>query len=196
MNAAHLSPPGARIRDIVIYGDPVLRKTGRPVGPIDERIRALAADMLTTMYDAAGVGLAAQQIGETLQLAVVDITAAADQPSAIFVGGEERDPSDYMPLYLIDAVVEPVATRRETANEGCLSFPEIAGDIPRHDRIRVRTRTLEDGVFEFEAAGWLARAIQHEHDHLQGILFIDRMSPAAKAGLSGKLKRLAKRADR
>jgi peptide deformylase len=178
------------IREIVIYGDPVLRTKGKPVTEINDEVRQLAADMLDTMHEANGVGLAAQQVGVATQLTVVDVSDAASRPSRMWVNGQEVQPNDYMPLYLVNPQVE--ASREiETGPEGCLSFPDITADISRAAHVRVRALDLNGAPVEFEAEGLLARAVQHEVDHLNGILFIDRMNSAAKAALGGKLKRLA-----
>jgi peptide deformylase len=178
------------IREIVLYGDPVLRKKGKRIETVDESIRLLAADMIETMHDANGVGLAAQQIGETLQLTVVDVTGAENRPSQMWIGGLEVDPKEHMPLILLNPEVE-LGSDRETGTEGCLSFPEITAEIVRSAKVQVKAEDLEGNPVEFEAAGLLARAVQHETDHLNGILFIDRMSSASKTLLAGRLKRLA-----
>jgi peptide deformylase len=178
------------IREIVIYGDPVLRAKGKQIEQIDDDIRALAADMLETMYDANGVGLAAQQVGRALQLTVIDVSDAESRPSQMWLAGEEVDPKEHMPLILIDPEVQ-LGEELELGTEGCLSFPEITAEIPRSAKVKVTAQDLQGNRIEFEAAGLLGRAVQHETDHLNGILFIDRMSSAAKASLTGKLKRLA-----
>ena len=177
-------------REIVIYGDPVLRTKGKPVTEINDEVRQLAADMLDTMHAANGVGLAAQQVGVATQLTVIDVSDAASRPSRMWVNGQEVQPNDYMPLYLVNPQVE--ASREiEAGPEGCLSFPDITADISRAAHVRVRALDLNGAPVEFEAEGLLARAVQHEVDHLNGILFIDRMNSAAKAALGGGLKRLA-----
>jgi len=178
------------IREIVIYGDPVLRAKGKQIEQIDDDIRALAADMLETMYDANGVGLAAQQVGRALQLTVIDVSDAESRPSQMWLAGEEVDPKEHMPLILINPEVQ-LGEELELGTEGCLSFPEITAEIPRSAKVKVTAQDLQGNRIEFEAAGLLGRAVQHETDHLNGILFIDRMSSAAKASLTGKLKRLA-----
>src|ERR1700732_1627002 len=177
------------IRDIVKYGDPVLRTKGKRLEAVGDEIRALAADMLETMYEANGVGLAAQQVGRALQLTVIDVSDAESRPSQMWMGGEEVDPNDHMPLILINPEVQ-LGEELEVGTEGCLSFPEITAEIPRPAKIKVTAQDLQGKRIEFEAAGLLGRAVQHETDHLNGILFIDRMSSAAKASLAGKLKRL------
>jgi peptide deformylase len=183
------------ILPILQYGDPILRAKGKPIEEIDDRIRELAANMIETMHAAHGVGLAAQQVGEDLQLTVLDVSAVEDRPSMLKVDGTDVDPKTAMPLVLINPEIELLGDA-EVGVEGCLSFPEITGDIERAQSVRVRAQTLEGDTNEFEAGGLLARAIQHEHDHLHGILFIDRMRSAAKAALSSRLRRLQKEARR
>jgi len=179
---------------ILQYGDPILRAKGKSIDVVDDRIRALAADMLETMHAANGVGLAAQQVGQALQLTVIDISGVEDRPSTLKLNGEETEPKTAMPLVLINPEIE-LRGETETGSEGCLSFPEISGEIERAKSALVRAQTL-DGEIEIEAGGLLARALQHEIDHLNGILFIDRMSSAAKAALASRLKRLQKETKR
>jgi peptide deformylase len=183
------------ILPILQYGDPILRAKGERIDEIDDRIRALAANMIETMHAAHGVGLAAQQVGQALQLTVLDISVVEDRPSELKLDGTDADPKSVMPLVLINPDIE-LQGEAEIGVEGCLSFPEITGDIERALSVRVRAQNLEGDTIEFEAGGLLARAIQHEHDHLHGILFIDRMRSAAKAALSSRLRRLQKEARR
>lgn len=177
------------------YGDPALRVKGKPVAEVDRRIRELADNMLETMRAANGIGLAAQQVGEAVQLTVLDISAVEDRPSTMAWNGREVNPKDHMPLIILNPQVE-TGPEKEIASEGCLSFPEISADIERAGWAKVEARTLDGERVEIEATGLLARALQHEIDHLNGILFIDRMSSAAKASLSSKLKRLQKETQR
>jgi peptide deformylase len=179
---------------ILYYGDPILRAKGKWIDKIDNRIRELAANMLETMHAANGIGLAAQQVGEALQLTVLDISQVEDRPSAMKLNGKDVDPKTAMPLVLINPAIE-LRGETEVGVEGCLSFPEITGDIERSESVIVRAQTLA-GPIEFEASGLLARALQHEVDHLNGILFIDRMSSAAKVALASQLKRLQKETKR
>jgi peptide deformylase len=183
------------ILPILEYGDPILRAKGKPIENIEDRIRELAANMIETMHAANGVGLAAQQVGEALQLTVLDVSLVEDRPSTLKVDGEEVDPKAAMPLVLINPEIELLGAT-EVGVEGCLSFPEITGDIERATSVIVRAQTVEGSTTEIEATGFLARAIQHEGDHLNGILFIDRMNSAAKAALSSRLKRLQKETRR
>ena len=183
------------ILPILQYGDPILRVKGERIEKIDHRVRELAADMIETMHAAHGVGLAGQQIGQPWQLTVLDVSAVEDRPSTLKLSGKNVDPKSAMPIVLINPKVE-LRGETELGVEGCLSFPEITGDIERAQSVLVRAQSLEGELFQIEASGLLARAIQHEHDHLHGILFIDRMNSAAKAVLSSRLKRLQKETKR
>jgi len=183
------------ILPILEYGDPILRAKGKPIDNIDDRIRELAANMIETMHAANGVGLAAQQVGEALQLTVLDVSVIEDRPSTLKVDGKDIDPKAAMPLVLINPEIK-LHDATEMGVEGCLSFPEVTGDIERAKSVIVRAQTLEGSAIEIETSGFLARAIQHEGDHLNGILFIDRMNSAAKAALSSRLKRLQKETRR
>jgi len=183
------------ILQILEYGDPILRAKGKPIENIDDRIRELAANMIETMHAANGVGLAAQQIGEALQLTVLDVSLVEDRPSTLKLDGKDVDLKTAMPLVLINPEIE-LRGANEVGVEGCLSFPEITGDIERAKSVVVRAQTSEGRTIEIEASGFLARAVQHEGDHLNGILFIDRMNSAVKAALSSRLKRLQKETRR
>ncbi len=176
---------------IVRYGNPVLRTKGKRIETVDGELRALAANMIETMQDANGVGLAAQQVGEALQLTVVDVSGAEDQLSTMKLNGAELDPRTSMPLVLLNPELE-LGKETHQATEGCLSFPEITGDIWRSVAVVVRAQDLEGKKVEIEASGLLARALQHEVDHLNGILFIDRMGAATKVALRSRLKRMQK----
>lgn len=178
-------------REIVKYGDPILRTKGQRIETIDDEVRALAADMIETMHAANGVGLAAQQVGEALQLTVLDVSEVEDRPSTLSMNGEEMNLAEAMPLVLLnpELVLEGDIV---SGTEGCLSFPEMQAEIDRSHLVQVKAQTLEGETIEFRASGLLARALQHEVDHLNGILFIDRMSSAAKASLASRLKRLQK----
>jgi len=179
------------ILEIVKYGNPVLREKGRKVTEVDEKIKDLAINMLDTMRAASGVGLAAQQVGVPIQLTVVDVAGIEDRPSAMWVGDQEVPLEEHMPLILLNPVLK-LSEEKEPGNEGCLSFPDITAEIVRSTGVQCTATLLDGKKFEFEAAGLLARALQHETDHLHGVLFIDRMNAATKAGISGKLKRLQK----
>jgi peptide deformylase len=126
---------------------------------------------------------------------VLDVSQIEDRPSTMRLIGKEADPKTQMPLVLINPQIE-LGNDAETATEGCLSFPEITGEIERAGSVTVRAETLDGGKIEIEAGGLLARALQHEVDHLNGILFVDRMSSAAKAALASRLKRMQKETRR
>jgi peptide deformylase len=174
------------------YGDPILRAKGRPIETVDDEVRVLAADMLETMHLANGVGLAAQQVGHAVQLTVLDVSPVEDRPSTMKLNGEPvADLETAMPLVLLNPVLR-LGGETEVGSEGCLSFPEITADIERAFAVELEAETLEGDKVSIEATGLLARALQHEVDHLNGILFIDRMSSASKAIHSSRLKRLQK----
>jgi peptide deformylase len=174
------------ILEIVQYGHPALRAKGRRVEKVDARIRALAQDLLDTMYEADGVGLAAQQVGIPVQLCVIDVREVKDRPSALRIGGKPVQIEDHMPLILINPEVESFG-ELQIGVEGCLSFPGVRTDVIRPGAVRVRAQNLER-MIEFEADGLLARAIQHEHDHLQGILFIDRVSASESRKIEAQMR--------
>ena len=180
---------------ILQYGDPILRAKGKQIENIDDRVRELAQNMIETMHAANGVGLAAPQVGESLQLTVLDVSQVEDRPTTMKLNGEDVDPATAMPLVLINPQIN-LGRETETGTEGCLSFPEITGEIERAKSITIRAQNLNGEPIEIETRGFLARAIQHEVDHLNGILFIDRMSSVAKTTLSSKLKRLQKETQR
>ena len=136
-------------------------------------------------------GLAAQQVGEALQLTVLDVLQTEDRPSTLRLNGREIELLAAMPLILLNPKIT-LDHETNIGTEGCLSFPEITAEIERSVAVNVRAETLEGEPIEIEATGLLARALQHEVDHLNGILFIDRMSSVAKASLQSRLKRLRK----
>ncbi len=179
------------ILEIVKYPAPVLRAKGKLVKQVTGEIRELAQNMIETMEHANGVGLAAQQVGHAIQLTVLDVAGVEDRPSTMRIGGELVKLEKWMPLVLLNPKLE-LGELREKGTEGCLSFPEINSDIERAASVKVKATRLDGGEIAFEATGLLSRALQHETDHLHGILFIDRMNSAAKAGIAGKLKRLQK----
>jgi peptide deformylase len=173
------------------YGDPILRAKGRRIETVDEQIRALAENMLETMHAANGVGLAAQQVGQALQLTVLDVSQVEDRPSAMKLNGAEMDMATAMPLVLVNPALR-MGEEKDSGSEGCLSFPDITAEIDRATSVELEAETLDGEKIRIEASGLLSRALQHEVDHLNGILFIDRMSSAAKASVASKLKRLQK----
>ena len=174
---------------IVQYGHPALRQKGARIERVTPELRALVSDMLETMEAASGIGLAAQQVGHALQLAVIDVSGVEDRPSTMEIDGRPIDPSAHMPLVLINPELTLSGAPVPSA-EGCLSFPEVFAEIARPPVTRVRAQDLAGQSLEFRCSGLLARAIQHEYDHLQGILFIDRMDPETKQDLRGALDAL------
>lgn len=177
------------ILEIVEYGHPALRAKGARVEKIDDKIRALAGDMLETMYEADGVGLAAQQIGRPIQLCVIDVAGVKDRPSALRIDGKPAGIEENMPMVLINPEIEPFGKTR-AASEGCLSFPGLRGDVVRPWSVRVKAQDLEGRRIEFEADGLLSRAVQHEHDHLHGILFIDRMNSSDRREIEHEIEHI------
>jgi peptide deformylase len=165
------------ILTILHYPDERLREPGKKIETITPEIRALIDDMAETMYAAPGVGLAATQVGEALQLFLVD-TASEDEASdlRVFINPEfvEKD-------------------GETTFEEGCLSFPGAQEGIQRAERIKVRALDRDGKPFELEAEGLLAIAIQHEYDHLHGVLLIDRLGPLKKRLLHRKMLKRAER---
>lgn len=152
------------VRTILHYPDKRLREKGKKIEQVTPEIRALIDDMAETMYAAPGVGLAATQIGELLQLFIVDVA-------------EEGAPSD-LKVFINPEIL--VTEGEQSWQEGCLSFPGVTEEIDRAAKVRVRALDKQGKVFELEAEGLLAVAIQHEFDHLQGQLMIDHMGPLKK----------------
>ena len=173
---------------IVNYGDPVLRSKGEPVRAFDGALAQLARDMLETMRAARGIGLAAPQVGRSLQLFVLD-TGHEKEPLELD-GRPVADPAEVMPLALANAEGTVLPGEAEPMEEGCLSFPGIRGEVPRVERVAVEFRDLTGAPRRLVATGLLARCIQHEHDHCQGVLFIDRMSPGHRLRAEPKVRRL------
>jgi peptide deformylase len=174
------------ILNIVKYGHPALRQKGARIEAITPEIKKLIADMFETMEENHGVGLAAQQVGIAKQLTVIDVRAVTDRPSTLELEGQSADPASIMPLVLINPVVTP-AGEPVTGGEGCLSFPEIFAEITRPGTVDVKALDAKGKPIAFRCGGLLARAVQHETDHLNGILFIDRMDKKTKAELQPEL---------
>ena len=180
------------ILEIVKYGHPVLRKKGAKIENITPEIKKLIADMFETMEENHGVGLAAQQVGVAKQLTVIDVRAVTDRPSTLELDGRPEDVAKLMPLVLINPEITPVGGP-VTSGEGCLSFPEIFGEITRPGGVEVKALDAKGKPMAFRCGGLLARAVQHEADHLNGILFIDRMDKKTKAELQPDLDDLQAR---
>jgi peptide deformylase len=177
------------ILPIVQYGDPILRKKCKPVAAVDEEIHELVGHMIETMEDAHGIGLAAPQVARDLRLAVVDVSHDPECVSLLKVDGEECELGDLMPFIFLNPEFESSGPR-EAMEEGCLSIHEIRAPVKRPTVIKGTFQLLDGRTVELETDGLLARAIQHETDHLNGILFVDRLSAASKVSVRGKLKRL------
>jgi peptide deformylase len=161
------------IREIEIYPSEVLTTPGEPVHEINDEIRELVGDMIETMYSAPGVGLAAQQVGVALQLAVVDVSVGED-PEALLV------------------LINPEVIAEEGSQvdeEGCLSFPGITEMVERPMKVTLRARNLEGAEYEVEGEGFLARAFCHEIDHLNGVLFTERMSGLKRQFVRRKIRK-------
>ncbi len=181
--------------EIVNYGHPALRKKGLPVKRIDDELRELAQNMVETMHAANGVGLAAQQVAVPLQLCVLDVRDDPERPSRMWIDGKEVALDDFMPMIAINPQLKLIAPN-DTGTEGCLSFPEIQGDITRPHEVEATITHLDGTKLTFRADGLLARALQHEVDHLNGILFIDRMKPRERAELKDELLYLKRTTER
>ncbi|MBK8994295.1 MAG: peptide deformylase [Myxococcales bacterium] len=167
------------LREILEYPDPRLREVAKPVTRVDDEIRKLVDDMAETMYDAPGVGLAAPQIGVGLRVFVIDI-ASEDEPSElrVFINPE---------IVALDGT--------QLWNEGCLSFPGVSEEIKRAERVKVRALDRDGKPFELDADGLLAVAVQHENDHLNGVLMIDKLSALKKRMMGRKLAKKQKSQD-
>jgi len=173
------------ILPVYVYEQPVLRKKARPVRGTSEPLVRFIQDMFDTMHNASGIGLAANQVGSLQRVIVVDISGV----------DEEKYPAESAaatkPLLLINP--EIVASEDVVVmEEGCLSIPDIRDDVERARNIRVRFSDMEFKECELEAGGLLARVIQHEIDHLNGVLFIDRLPPAKRKQLTGRLNKIRK----
>jgi len=166
---------------IRIYGDPILRKKAAPISNIDEQIGSLVDRMIQTMCESEGAGLAAPQVGESIALIVLNLSAISGDDS-----GTVRATA------MINPEIEE--SRGECVHEeGCLSVLDIREDVIRPEEILVFFEDMEGRRREFTCNGMLARVIQHEIDHLNGVLFVDRVSPLKRQLLRGKLKKMAKR---
>ena len=163
------------VRTLHLLGSPVLRQKSAPVAQVNDAVRRLVDDLFETMRAAKGVGLAANQIGVAQRVAVVDI-------------GEEDPP----PIALINPVIVARGDELEVAEEGCLSIPDIFGDVERHAHVVVEALDRDGKTFRVEAQGYKARALQHEIDHLDGILFLDHLSAVKRSLLTAKWKKSRK----
>lgn len=164
------------IRPILIHPDPRLKKVCEPVGEITADLRKLAEDMLQTMYDAPGVGLAAPQVGVLRRVIVMDCVKQPDVPPR--------------PMVLFNPVVVWSSEELSTYEEGCLSIPEHYADVQRPDRVRVRWRGMDGSEQHEDFAGLWATCVQHEIDHLNGRLFIDHLGPLKRQMITRKMQKL------
>lgn len=166
------------IRPLVIIPDSKLRLVSEPIKEITREIRQLADDMLETMYDAPGVGLAAIQIGVPVRMVTMDVSKSDD----------ERQP-----MVLINPEITWASEEKRVYEEGCLSIPEYYEEVERPDRVRFRFMNLQGETIEQDADGLLATCVQHEIDHLNGVLFIDYLSKLKRDRVMTKFKKAAKR---
>lgn len=177
------------IYPVVTFGHDILRQKAVPVAEITDELRRLVQDMLETMYAAKGVGLAAEQVGHTERLCVIDVPRDAEKE-------ECRDANAAVPMPLVLINPEILAAEGKQRNEeGCLSFPEIGAPITRANQVTVAYTDLNGVRQTVTARGLLSRAIQHETDHLNGVLLVDKMSPMQKLSVNGQLKRLQRQAQ-
>lgn len=180
------------ILDITQYGNPVLRAISTPVQLPNEDLKTLADNMLETMYEAEGIGLAAPQVGLNIRMVVIDIPEDEDEeePATVIVNGEEKSLRSIMPLVFVNPELEAYG-KEYLFTEGCLSVRNIRANVSRPESVRAKLTMLDGSVMELDCGGLLARCLQHECDHLDGFLFVDRVSSAAKITLAKKLKKLA-----
>jgi peptide deformylase len=164
--------------EVVVYPDPRLLKKTAPITNVTDEVRANAAEMLRLMYEDRGVGLAAPQVGWSARIFVMNPTSDASKP-------EEET------VLLNPKLVKK--TGRVKGEEGCLSFPGIYAEVRRPDRCRVRAQGVDGKTFEAEYEGFVSRILQHEYDHLEGVLLVDRMSPADKQRHKAALQELVDR---
>jgi peptide deformylase len=174
--------------DVLVYGAPPLRQKAVPVEQIDQAIRDLARDMLHAMYGHRGLGLAAEQVGRREAICVIDVSPRQDADPQT---GQRVNPGVRMPLVLVNPKIVGTAGV-QVGEEGCLSFPEVFVTVRRAAEVSVAFRNLDGAEQTVLARGLLARVVQHELDHLDGTLLVDRMSPVQKVAVAGKLKRLRK----
>lgn len=171
---------------IHLYGHDALREEAEPVEENTEALQDLIDDMIETMHNAAGIGLAAPQVGRTERLFVVDVTPMADQME------EEGEPVPSQPMVFINPEIEEESTGTVDMEEGCLSIPEVREFVTRPERIQVRYRDRNFDEQVLDAGSVLARVVQHENDHLDGVLFTDYLSSFRKKLLSRSLRKMTK----
>ena len=178
---------------ITQYGESILHQDGKVVSSFGAELTELANQMLKAMDQAEGIGLAAQQIGEAIRFCVVDVPEHPEYPMTCILDGKPLSPSLLMPMSLANPEVLPLLSNEYYYEEGCLSFPEIRGEVARPERISVKYQDLDGNAHQLECDGLLARCIQHEVDHLNGVLFIDRMEKKTFAEIKKEVKELKQR---
>lgn len=185
-----------RILRIRTYGEPVLRETASQIAEIDDEIRDLADRMTTTMYEneTRGIGLAAPQVGVGLRLVTID--TRGEGPPAPDASPGELILEPRMPLALVNPELTPAAPATSSYCEGCLSIPEVAGDVVRPTTVRLKAQLLDGTPIDLECGGLLARCLQHEIDHLDGVMFVDRMEPDEREEIADQLRALERLAKK
>ena len=184
------------ILPIYIYGQPVLRKRAKPVRTVDEELKTFVESMFETMHHANGVGLAANQVGSLERVIVVDVSDVAEKKHEGVGEAAGSIPRNNLPEQMKKfALINPEVLSSSGSvkmEEGCLSIPEIRDEVERAEIIRVRYKDVEMNTQEIEASGLLARVILHEIDHLNGILFIDKLGVMKRKLLRGRLNKIEK----
>ena len=178
---------------ITQYGESILHQDGKVVSSFGAELTELANQMLKAMNQAEGIGLAAQQIGQAIRFCVIDVPEHPEYPMTCILDGKPLSPSLLMPMALANPEVLPLLSNEYYYEEGCLSFPEIRGEVARPERISVKYQDLDGNAHQLECDGLLARCIQHEVDHLNGVLFIDRMEKKTFAEIKKEVKELKQR---
>ncbi|MCB1122320.1 MAG: peptide deformylase [Verrucomicrobiae bacterium] len=174
------------------FNEPILRKTGEIIDAFDENLERLSQEMIETMYANDGIGLAAQQIGEALMLCVIDVPQNRDASFNYTLDGKTPPIDLIMPMALVNPKLELLPSQETVYEEGCLSFPGINGNVRRPDQVRVTFQDIKGNSHVMECNGLLGRCVQHEVDHLNGILFIDRMEKETLKVLDSRIKKLKK----
>jgi peptide deformylase len=178
---------------IVHYNDPVLRRKGEKITRFDAPLAAFAEQMVEAMHAAHGIGLAAQQVGRALQLCVIDLRES-DAEFDWLLDGKPTPLELFMPMVVANPkLTVPKKAPVEVSEEGCLSFPEIRGDVERVTSVSARYQDQAGNPHVLECTGLFARCLMHEADHLNGVLFIDRMTKEVRAPLDEAIRALAKR---
>lgn len=180
---------------VCYYGDPVLRKKSEPITKVTDEIRDFAIRMIESMYRNNGIGLAAPQVGRNIRLVTL-ATSAPGEPLPADASPGEIMLAARMPLALVNPEIVSVAESVDTAEEECLSIPGIAGNVERPVSAVLKTQLLSGETITVECGNLLGRCIQHELDHLDGILFVDRMSEVDYKVVSKDLRQLKKRTRR